>query len=163
MAACSFDMKFVQVQASWEGSAAGSIVLQAAERSGFYIARGRCYLVDAEYANAPSYIAPFRGVRYHLREFARGNRVPRRSSLRSGIERIFGVVKSQFPILKNASHHSFDNTTKNVILCCVLHNFIRTETGGEDWIYEEYNCQPGNEFVQDDDGSSLEVDYQSAE
>ncbi|XXG47038.1 hypothetical protein AAC387_Pa02g1748 [Persea americana] len=50
MAACSFDMKFVQVQASWEGSAAGSIVLQAAERSGFYIARGRCYLVDAEFS-----------------------------------------------------------------------------------------------------------------
>ena len=46
MAACSFDMKFVQVQASWEGSAAGSIVLQAAERSGLISCPKRCIVVN---------------------------------------------------------------------------------------------------------------------
>lgn len=108
--------------ASWEGSAADSTVVKAAERSGFHITRGRYYLDDAGYANTSNYIASFWGVWYHLREFAHGNRVPlkakkklfnlRHSSLQSAIERIFGVVKSQFPILKNASHHSYDNTTK---------------------------------------------------
>ena len=100
---------------------------------------GKYYLV--EYANTPSYIAPFQGVRYYQREFARGNRGPLKakrlfnphhSFLWSAIERIFGVVKSQFLILKNASHHYYDNTTKIVIARCVLYNFIRTETSGED-------------------------------
>lgn len=67
------------------------------------------------------------------------------------IERIFGVVKSRFPILKNASHHLYDTPKKIAVACCVLHNFIRNETGGEDWIYEEYDRQPINKFNQDND------------
>ena len=52
--------------------------------------------------------------------------------------------------------------TKIVIACCVLHNFIQTETDGEDWIYKEYDRQPANEFVQDDNDLSSEANYQSA-
>ncbi|RWR86206.1 putative nuclease HARBI1 [Cinnamomum micranthum f. kanehirae] len=97
------------------------------------------YLVDAGYGNTPNYIAPYRGVRYHLREFARGSIGPqdakelfnlRHSSLRNAIERVFGVIKNHFPILKNTSSHSFDTVTDVIIACCTLHNFIHSHSNG---------------------------------
>lgn len=83
----------------------------------------------------------------------------RHSSLRNVIKRIFGVVKNRFPILKNASLHLYGTATKIVITCCVLHNFIRNETGVEDQVYEEYDRQPINEFDQDDDDFPSQADY----
>ena len=56
-----------------------------------------------------------RGVRYHLKEWERGNRRPqnkeelfnlRHSSLRNVIERTFGVLKKRFGILNNMDQHS---------------------------------------------------------
>ena len=32
MAACTFDLKFIYIQAGWEGSASDAIVLRAAEK-----------------------------------------------------------------------------------------------------------------------------------
>ncbi|RWR77282.1 putative nuclease HARBI1 [Cinnamomum micranthum f. kanehirae] len=157
MAACTFDLKFIHIQAGWEGSASDAIVLRAAEKDGFKVPRGKYYLVDAGYGNTPNYIAPYRGVRYHLREFARGSIGPqdakelfnlRHSSLRNAIERVFGVIKNRFPILKNTSSHSFDTVTDVIIACCTLHNFIHSHSNGEDWIYEEYDLQYENQFSQ---------------
>nr|DAD43516.1 TPA_asm: hypothetical protein HUJ06_001746 [Nelumbo nucifera] len=66
MAAVTFDLKFTYVLAGWE---LDSIVL-----TNFLLPMitqqniGKYYLVDAGYRNMPSFIAPYRGTRYHLNE-----------------------------------------------------------------------------------------------
>jgi hypothetical protein len=94
---------------------------------------GKFYLVDAGYPNRPEFIAPFRGVRYHLSEYD-VDRLPtnavenfnyRHSQLRSAIEQSFGIVKHRFTILKGQMPFPFDTQVKIVIACCLLHNFIR--------------------------------------
>ncbi|KAL6909746.1 hypothetical protein ACP4OV_001405 [Aristida adscensionis] len=61
MLACNFDLNIVYVSIVWEGSASDAAVLQSTMRSGFRVPRGKYYLVDAGYANTPSFLAPYRG------------------------------------------------------------------------------------------------------
>ena len=68
-----FEMRFVHVLAGWEGSAHDARVLDSALEvsSGALIpSEGRYYLGDAGYSNKRYLLTPFRGVRYHLKEFA---------------------------------------------------------------------------------------------
>jgi hypothetical protein len=53
MVACDFYLKFVHVNAGWEGSALDARVLQDALNHGFEVPPGKFYLVDAGYANTP--------------------------------------------------------------------------------------------------------------
>ena len=71
MFACDFDLKFTFISCGWEGSASDAGVLRSALTKGFHVPPGKFYLVDGGYANTPSFIAPYRGVRYHLGEFRR--------------------------------------------------------------------------------------------
>jgi hypothetical protein len=112
MLACDFDLNFIFISCGWEGSASDAGVLRSAISKGFSVPEGRFYLVDGGYANTSSFIAPYRGVRYHLSEFRR-----RRSSqasyvnykelfnhrhaiLRNHIERAIGVLKKSFQFSK---------------------------------------------------------------
>ncbi|XP_058101551.1 uncharacterized protein LOC131245842 [Magnolia sinica] len=137
LAACSFDMNFIYILAGWEGSASDARVLHnALSRSDdpLLVPHGKYYVVDAGYAHSPGFMAPYRGVRYHLQEYRTG-RAPanmkelfnyRHAQLRNAIERCFGVMKGRFPILKTAMQYEFPTQIQIVIACCVLHNFIRT-------------------------------------
>lgn len=109
LAAVDFDLRFTYVLAGWEGSAHDSFVLQDAlsRPSGLKILEGHYFLADAGYAARPGILPPYRGVRYHLKEF-QGTRRPenpkelfnlRHSSLRTTIERAFGTLKNRFKIL----------------------------------------------------------------
>ena len=78
-------------------------------------------------------IAPYRGVRYHLKEYsARGPENAkelfnhRHSSLRNVIERTFGVLKKRFPIISGMTKPFFpdDIVTKIILACCILHNYL---------------------------------------
>ena len=106
MVAFDFDLNFTFISCGWEGSASDAGVLRSAISKGFHVPEGKFYLVDGGYANTPSFLAPYRGVRYHLSEFRR-----RRSSntgyadhrelfnhthaiLRNHIERSIGVLKN---------------------------------------------------------------------
>src|SRR5271170_990693 len=51
----------------------------------------------------------------------------RHSSLRNAIERIFGVLKKRFPILKKQLEYDYDIQVQLVNALCCLHNFIRRE------------------------------------
>jgi len=73
LAACSFDMSFLYVLAGWEGSVHDGEVLRNALRSDFIIPQGKYYLADAGYCLTPSFIVPYRGVRYHLKEWGYAN------------------------------------------------------------------------------------------
>ncbi|XP_011622098.1 uncharacterized protein LOC105420374 [Amborella trichopoda] len=138
MAACSFDLRFVL--ASWEGSSSDSSVLKAILKSGFKVPKG--------YAKTWNFIAPFGGVRNQLKAYGQGNLAPRNAkelfnlrhlSLQNVIECAFGVLKKRFPILKVATTYPYETQVKIVVAVCTFHNHIRTITGGDDWLYEEYD------------------------
>ncbi|XP_028757226.1 uncharacterized protein LOC114716391 [Neltuma alba] len=115
-AACSFDMKFTYVLAGWEGTASDSRILKNAlsREDKIIIPQGKFYLGDAGFPLKRGVITPYRGVRYHLKEYS--TRAPqnateifnhRHASLRNVIERTFGVLKKRFPIMAVAQSHIF--------------------------------------------------------
>jgi hypothetical protein len=76
MVACDFNLNRTYVSARWEGSATDSMVLRSAMNNvvgKFEVPSEKYYLVDGGYANMTSFIAPYRGVRYHLKEFGHGH------------------------------------------------------------------------------------------
>ena len=73
LAACSMNMEFLYVLPGWEGSAADSRIFDNARDQDFRIPDGRYYLADAGYANCDALLVPYRGVRYHLKEWGASN------------------------------------------------------------------------------------------
>ncbi|KAM5567595.1 hypothetical protein ABKV19_015593 [Rosa sericea] len=166
MCACSFDMMFTFVYTGWEGTANDSRIFADAvtrpENKFPFPNEGYYYVVDAGYTNMPGFLAPYRGERYHLRDYRGPRRTPRgprelfnyrHSSLRNVIERCFGVLKARFPILKYMPNYPPRRQRRIPIACCVLHNFIRKEARRdrlfeafdvEDMIFEEENSTPVN-------------------
>ncbi|XP_021820766.1 uncharacterized protein LOC110762438 [Prunus avium] len=110
---------------------------------------GYYYVVDAGYSNVPGFLAPYRGLRYHLRDYRGPRRAPRgpmelfnyrHSSLRNVIERCFGVLKARFPILKLMPNYPPRRQRPIPIAYCVLHNFIRKEAR-RDKMFEEFQVE----------------------
>jgi len=147
MFACDFDLKFTFISCGWEGSASDAGVLRSALTKGFHVPPGKFYLVDGGYANTPSFIAPYRGVRYHLGEFRRRGSSQRNeyanykelfnhrhAQLRNHIERAFGVLKKRFPILKVGTHYPIETQIKIPAAAAVFHNIIRAHNGQDNWL-----------------------------
>ncbi|XP_026384805.1 protein ALP1-like [Papaver somniferum] len=145
MAICSFDLKFTYIYAGWEGSANDSRILWEAlsNRSLMFphAPEGKYYVVDAGYPNMPGFLAPYRGVRYHLHDRRRGSngRFTAKelfnfghSSLRNAIERSFGVLKYHFPILIDPASFPYNTQVQILIATCAIHNFIRTESKSDE-------------------------------
>nr|XP_023914909.1 uncharacterized protein LOC112026451 [Quercus suber] len=95
------------------------------------ITRGKYYLVDAEFMLRSTLLAPYRGVRYHLKEYSRNPpQNPkelfnlRHVSLRNVIERAFVVLKKRFPIIASSNEPSYRVQTqkKMILVCCILRN-----------------------------------------
>ncbi|XP_066165842.1 uncharacterized protein [Oryza sativa Japonica Group] len=142
MVACDFDLNFTFISCGWEGSATDARVLTSAMNSGFQVLDGKFSLVGS-YANTPQFIAPYRGVRYHLKEFGCGHRRPRdykelfnhrHSILRNHVERALGVLKKRFPILKVGTFHRIKNQVWIPAAAAVFHNMIRFLNGDEGWL-----------------------------
>ncbi|KAK5785683.1 hypothetical protein PVK06_040290 [Gossypium arboreum] len=135
LAAITFDLKFSYVLAGWEGSAHDSRILSDAlsRPRGLRIpeGKGKYYLADAGYGIRNGYITPYRGVRYHLKEFS--DQGPenakelfnlRHSSLRITIERVFGILKKRFRVLDAEPFWNFQTQVDIVLACCIIHNHI---------------------------------------
>ncbi|KAL0446139.1 UNVERIFIED_CONTAM: hypothetical protein Slati_1741800 [Sesamum latifolium] len=101
---CNMNMQFIYVFTGWEGSVADSRVLRDAitRPDGLRVPTGKYYLCDNGYTNGDGFLAPYRGVRYHLREWDHGPMGPqnkeelfnlKHSSARNVIERTFGLLK----------------------------------------------------------------------
>ncbi|XP_028219661.1 protein ALP1-like [Glycine soja] len=136
LAACNFDLEFMYVLSGWEGSAHDSKVLSdaLARKNGLKVPQGKYYLVDCGFPNRRKFLAPYRGVRYHLQDFAGHGNDPenekelfnlRHASLRNVIERIFDIFKSRFTIFKSAPPFLFKTQAELVLACAALHNFLR--------------------------------------
>uniref|UniRef100_A0A803N0B5 Myb/SANT-like domain-containing protein n=1 Tax=Chenopodium quinoa TaxID=63459 RepID=A0A803N0B5_CHEQI len=71
LGACAPNMEFIYVLPGWEGSAHDvRVLLNALSRpNGLRVPRGNYYLVDASYTNCDGFLAPYRGKRYHLKEW----------------------------------------------------------------------------------------------
>lgn len=156
MIACDFDLNFTFISCGWEGSATDAKVLRSALYKGFKVPEGKFYLVDGGYANTPYFLAPYRGVRYHLKEFGRGRRAPqnymelfnhRHAVLRNHIERALGVLKKRFPILKVGTHHTIENQAKLPATAAILHNIIRLHKGDEGWLDNQRDNIPPANYV----------------
>lgn len=163
MVACDFDLNFTFISCGWEGSATDARVLRSAMNSGFQVPNGNFFLVDGGYANTPQFITPYRGVRYHLKEFGRGHRRPRdykelfnhrHAILRNHVERALGVLKKRFPILKVGTFHQIKNQVRIPAAAAVFHNMIRLLNGDEGWLDNQPdNIEPTN-FVDLPEGDS---------
>ncbi|KAL4556205.1 hypothetical protein LXL04_038849 [Taraxacum kok-saghyz] len=138
LAACTFDLKFTYILTGWEGTASDSRILRSAltREDKLVIPTGRYYLVDAGLPHSTTIMTPYRGVRYHLKEYS--SRAPenakelfniRHASLRNAIERAFGVLKRRFPIIRSTQEPFYDCKTQSDIFlaCCILHNFLLEE------------------------------------
>ncbi|KAH0693392.1 hypothetical protein KY285_020489 [Solanum tuberosum] len=142
-------MKFQYVLSGWEGSASDSRVLRNAvwERSQNRLKspNGKYYIVDAGYANTKGFLAPYRGARYHLREWSQTQEPQnacelynlRHSKLRNVVERTFAVLKKRFPILTTPPPYFIKKQGWIVLSCCILHNFIR-KWNWQDSYFEEH-------------------------
>ncbi|XP_078157475.1 uncharacterized protein LOC144553254 [Carex rostrata] len=150
LVAYTFDLKFTYVLAGWEGSTHDSRILEDALNrvDRLMIPRGKYYLADAGYMLTSSFITPYRGTRYHLKEYT--NHAPqnsrelfnlRHSSLRNAVERCIGVLKKRFPIIASGTEPHYDEETMAdlVIACCIIHNFLMGVDPDEELISEEDN------------------------
>ncbi|KAL8133475.1 hypothetical protein AgCh_008800 [Apium graveolens] len=159
MAACSFDMRFTYVLAGWEDIAHDARIFNAAinmPNSNFPSPpHGKYYLVDAGYPQSVKYVGPYKAVRYHLPEFRHGQPAQgykeifnkAHSSLRSCIERTFGVWKKRWMILSNMPSYWFGAQRNIVVAIMALHNYIRLNSTG-DTIFNGIDANP--DFVPRD-------------
>ncbi|KAF7152371.1 hypothetical protein RHSIM_Rhsim01G0089000 [Rhododendron simsii] len=140
MAACDFDLTFVFASAGWEGTYHDySIFKQCVLNERYRFPKpesGKYYLVDAGYPNRPGFLAPYKGYRYHQADFRRGQRQPRddrehfnraHSSLRSIIERTFGVWKNRFGFLALMPWYDMSTQVDLVLASMAIHNYIRRD------------------------------------
>jgi hypothetical protein len=75
----------------------------------------------------------------------------RHAQLRNCIERIFGVLKKRFPILKTAPEYQYHHQVKLVLALTALHNFIRRHAQGrEDRFYREADIERERELAAGD-------------
>ena len=106
----------------------------------------------------PGFLPPYRGTRYHLKEYGRGNHPQnakelfnlRHSSLRTTVERAFGASKNRWKFVYNKPFHPFKSQVKVVIACAILHNWVLQF--GEDEYFppeETWNPEPTDEDHND--------------
>ncbi|XP_057518401.1 uncharacterized protein LOC130799316 [Amaranthus tricolor] len=114
LASCSFDRLFTFVNVGFEG---------------------KYYLVDSGCPNTLGYLSPIKhdDIRYQMPQF-RVSPPPtgmlehfnyRQSSLRTTIERCFGMLKNQWKILKNMPSMKIKYQLAIMVSTFTLHNFIR--------------------------------------
>ena len=135
LSACDHYMNFVYIYAGMEGSFHDSRVLREAMRKDNFKPPANCYfLADAGYSpNLDLVLVPYSGVTYHIsrgqsRRQARNAQEldnANHASKRSVVERVFGVFKRRFRILREAREGFSVSTQINLVFAlAAAHNFI---------------------------------------
>ena len=145
---CDFDAKFIDSTLWLEGRRIGALP----------IPEGKYLLGDAGFANCDTCITPYRGVRYHLKEWASTNKSPqnkeelfnlRHSRLRNVIERSFGILKGRFKILTIPRAFKIEAQVRIVPALCVLNNILIN-------IREEIDLELEAEDPEDSDSETVQ-------
>ncbi|XP_020872958.1 putative nuclease HARBI1 [Arabidopsis lyrata subsp. lyrata] len=141
LAICDLNMLFTYIWNGAPGSCHDTAVLAMAQRSDSEFPlppSEKYYVVDSGYPNKQGFLAPYRSsrnsvVRYHMSSFHSGP-PPRNkmemfnrchASLRSIIERTFGVWKKKWRILTDFPRYSIHVQKRVVMATMGLHNFIK--------------------------------------
>lgn len=66
----------------------------------------------------------------------------RHASLRNAIERIFGILKKRFPILRHGSEYPMEIQARIPPALCALHNFIRVHDPEEIGDFVDVQADP---------------------
>ncbi|XP_020419156.1 putative nuclease HARBI1 [Prunus persica] len=163
MAVCNFDMQFIFACAGWEGTAHDTrVFLSVLRNENLNFPKppsGKYYLVDAGYPQMRGYLGPYKGERYHLPDFHRGSQPTGykevfnhvHSSLRSVIERTFGVWKKRWKILRDMPNYPFNKQVKIVIATMTLHNYIRRHA------QRDRHFDASNDILSEEIGEDVDV------
>ncbi|XP_057766287.1 uncharacterized protein LOC130986779 isoform X2 [Salvia miltiorrhiza] len=174
LAVCDHHMKFAYVLPGWEGSAADSRVLRDAVNrvNGLKVPRGSYYLCDNGYANSEGFLAPYKGVRYHLKEWGPNAARPqnreelfnlRHTRARNVIERAFGIMKMRWGILRSTTYYPIKVQIRLIMACFIINNFIRSQMT-VDPIEQAFDNLPNeNEFIETDHGDHIDAVEPSVE
>ncbi|XP_047951638.1 protein ALP1-like isoform X2 [Salvia hispanica] len=135
LAVCDPQLRFTYLLPGWEGSAADSRILRDAVTRplGLKVPKGCYYLCDSAYANADGFLTPYKGIRYHLKEWGVGRQAPqtpeelfnlRHTKARNVIERSFAVLKMRWEAelgneTDNDDESDNDNTLGGDHISCV--------------------------------------------
>ncbi|KAG8391397.1 hypothetical protein BUALT_Bualt01G0183400 [Buddleja alternifolia] len=122
-------MNFIYMFPCWEGSATdGRVLRNAVNRPiGLKVPTGQYYSVDNGYKNCLRFLAPYRGVRYHLAGGAEGSLAPQNSKARNLIECTWGIMKERWAIHKSMVFYLINTQNQMILACALLYNFIRGE------------------------------------
>ncbi|KAE8230370.1 hypothetical protein CF326_g4636 [Tilletia indica] len=135
LAVCDFDMKFNYILSGWEGSTSDSFLWKKGLEGGLRLQGNQKLLGDSGFPLSQKLLIPYRGVRYHLKEYAAGTKRPRNAKelynrrhagARSVIERSFGVIQARFKILTTGCHFDMQTQADLFSALAVVHNHIRT-------------------------------------
>ncbi|GFQ03040.1 putative nuclease harbi1 [Phtheirospermum japonicum] len=129
------NMKFIYVLSVWEGSATDNRVLRDAicRPNGLRVPSSNYYLCDYGYANRSGFLAPYRGVRYHLKEWLNGPSGPqdytelfnlRHAKARNVIGHFFGLLKQRWVILRSSAFYPIRTQNRIITACALLKNYI---------------------------------------
>jgi DDE superfamily endonuclease len=134
LAACDFDLKFTSVLSGWEGCvSSGRLWMEGRKTGALPVPEGKYLLGDASFPNCDACLTPYRGVRYHLKEWAEGNPRPQNkeelfnlchSKLRNVIDQTFRAIKSKYKILTKPRAFQMEAQSRVVPALCVLHNIL---------------------------------------
>lgn len=126
------------------------------------IARNNMHLIgDSAYPLNQHLMTPFRDNGHlNVRETTYNIKL---SSIRSVIERAFGLLKGKFRRLKDLQIEDFDLGNRMIAACCVLHNIV-IDNRDVDLIDsdEEVEDEEADENVEDDDDEHLPEDRRHA-
>ncbi|XP_048498665.2 protein ALP1-like [Beta vulgaris subsp. vulgaris] len=170
MATCDFDMCFTFISVGWEGSAHDTrIFLHALHTPELNFPKppeGKYYLVDKGYPDRKGYLVPYPKTRYHKDEYQHEPPTNEKeafnrshSSLRSCIERSFGVLKKRWKILRQMPQFSINTQIDVIMATFALHNYIR-KSSTNDLMFSMLDNNPDympNEEIPD------VADYRSSE
>ena len=126
---------------------------------------GKYYVVDSGYPMKKGYLAPYKGISYHLQEFRRRGESPRtrhkkfnhtHSSLWCVIERTFGVWKNKWRIIRNMPSFPFHIQILIVSTTMALHNFKLNDRDDRGFIHanrdsisrREHNSEASSSYEQ---------------
>jgi hypothetical protein len=156
LAIVNWDRTFAFVYAGFEGSAHdGRVFHHAMQHHAFPIYPGKYYLADKAFKLCETTLSPYRGVEYYLRRGQVGNLFQLfnhvHSCGRNIVERVFGILKARFPILKRMRRYPYETQVLIVIACVYLHNFITLVDEYDDGSWIDYTFEINNHDDDDDD------------
>ncbi|KAK3218802.1 hypothetical protein Dsin_012772 [Dipteronia sinensis] len=111
------------------------------------------------------YLGPYKGEKYHIPDFRRGMQPTGRQevlnqahhSLRSVIQRTFGVWKKKWKILKTTPNFSFNKQVKIVIATMALHNYVKRH------IQHDHHFEESNNYQDKETEEEIYIDEESHE